>query len=571
MKSLLLFVTILALAASLPVLSDMDKYLMEGYEVLDHKFGALHLTKETSTGTDDQVVWPKLGFFTEKEHFESYYKQMIYRQSNPVDLSTAIEECVESDKPDFLKFLPNFVGNALPNGTVLSYSAPCFSENTIQVNLVGNDSVELIHTTQSGSSDFCQDAYLYATTQNFHLTSIFLHGEHKTTFSHLSAQQLQEITNTGIMVFRFCDHLYNDLPDVFMSALLFLGGFSTNPNIPVFGSYPPFWMVDLNVDFIHDATGYQWEERPKDAQSIVFELDPSLIHSGDFLAITRFDGLDQIIEYGAGSHAGHSTVAIWVEGELYVAESQGAWYWPRAGIQMNPYNQWIEWANNAGFHVTWLPLKAEYAAQFNATQAFEWFQTVEGMPYGYHNFLFGWIDTNDTSYPPIVQAELFAPVFSLVEHISPAAAQQVFTLAVNKRTGTENLTIPELAEVIYGMGVTWADIYAMPEQDEWTYPDGKSLVCSSFVIALWKNGGLFPNVTIQATEFTPKDLYQMMYLDPSPQIPPGCQELDPVNPYCQIMGKYRMEFPGISTIAPYNNMDETCPSQPPLYFRPDGC
>lgn len=34
------------------------------------------------------------------------------------------------------------------------------------------------------------------------------------------------------------------------------------------------------------------------------------VHSGDFLAITRFDGVDQIIQYGAGSHAGHSAMLL---------------------------------------------------------------------------------------------------------------------------------------------------------------------------------------------------------------------------------------------------------------------
>lgn len=52
------------------------------------------------------------------------------------------------------------------------------------------------------------------------------------------------------------------------------------------------------------------------------EIDEKEIHSGDFIAITRFDGIDQIIQYGAGSAAGHSTMALWIDGELNVIESQ---------------------------------------------------------------------------------------------------------------------------------------------------------------------------------------------------------------------------------------------------------
>jgi len=69
-----------------------------------------------------------------------------------------------------------------------------------------------------------------------------------------------------------------------------------------------------------------------------------------------------MIQYGSGSYVGHSTVALWVDSELYILESQGGAYWPRQGIQMNPYDTWIQWAENAGYMVTWLPLSPEYAA-----------------------------------------------------------------------------------------------------------------------------------------------------------------------------------------------------------------
>lgn len=63
-----------------------------------------------------------------------------------------------------------------------------------------------------------------------------------------------------------------------------------------------------------------------------YDYDESLINSGDFFSILRLDGLDPIIMYGSGSHAGHSVMALRMDGELYIVESQGAWYWPQAGI-----------------------------------------------------------------------------------------------------------------------------------------------------------------------------------------------------------------------------------------------
>jgi len=43
-----------------------------------------------------------------------------------------------------------------------------------------------------------------------------------------------------------------------------------------------------------------------------------------------------------------------------MCESQGAWYWPREGIQCNPYSSWIQWVWNAGEELTWLPLREVY-------------------------------------------------------------------------------------------------------------------------------------------------------------------------------------------------------------------
>lgn len=50
-------------------------------------------------------------------------------------------------------------------------------------------------------------------------------------------------------------------------------------------------MQKLNVDFIEAGTGYRWKERtPK-----YINLSSYQVKSGDFLAVTRMDGLDQII------------------------------------------------------------------------------------------------------------------------------------------------------------------------------------------------------------------------------------------------------------------------------------
>ena len=71
--------------------------------------------------------------------------------------------------------------------------------------------------------------------------------------------------------------------------------------------------------------GLTLEERPLQD----FFYDEHYVSSGDHFSIMRLDGLDPIIMLGSGSHAGHSVMALRMEdNNLYIVESQGAWYWP---------------------------------------------------------------------------------------------------------------------------------------------------------------------------------------------------------------------------------------------------
>lgn len=70
-----------------------------------------------------------------------------------------------------------------------------------------------------------------------------------------------------------------------------------------------------------------------------------------------------------------------------------------------------------------------------------------------------------------------------------------------------------------------------------------------------------------------KDAYTLNFFENnSSRLPKWCNDGDTVKmPYCQIKGKYRMEFPGFNTIEPYPHMTEKCPSLPPKYYRPKDC
>jgi hypothetical protein len=141
------------------------------------------------------------------------------------------------------------------------------------------------------------------------------------------------------------------------------------------------------------------------------------------------------------------------------------------------------------------------------------------------------------------------------------------------RLGTKGLSLPQISAEAARRGIEFGELLAMPEVEGWEYHDGKSYVCSCFVVAFWKAGGLFDGLEINSTEFTPKDVYQLDFfdLDYKEKRPQACKDADPDLPYCQVMGKYQVKLDGYNTIKPYSHMNEKCSSLPPEYSRPDNC
>lgn len=264
----------------------------------------------------------------------------------------------------------------------------------------------------------------------------------------------------------------------------------------------------------------------RDIQDYADQYDPNLIQSGDFLSITRLDGVDPIIMYGSGAHAGHSVMALRFDGELYIIESQDGWYWPRHGIQRNKWSDWVQWARNADFHVTHMPLSPEARAKFNETAAQEFFYQTEGLPYGYHNFLFGWIDTAENNWPPLLPPAFVPIVFSILEDFIPNTTDIFITQALNMRLGTSGLNLKQVAGEAARRNKTIEDLMAMVEVEGWEYHgmeprDGKSYVCSAYVAAAYQAAGVLNQ--INGPEFTPRDVYSLGIFDMNFKRPTICQ------------------------------------------------
>jgi hypothetical protein len=339
----------------------------------------------------------------------------------------------------------------------------------------------------------------------------------------------------------------------------------------------------MNVEFIRSYANFSFPERPGAPQ---INLNASQIQSGDFVGVTRMDGLDPMIIWGMGGTTGHTTVALWFPDGLYICESQvNSSYWPTNTIQRTPWEEWVKLARLADYNFVHVPLNAEAAAKFNETAAQEQFYALEGTPYGYHNFLFGWIDTPNSNFPCIapdytncLTLPLGMVASGLFDRISKPLANKMYNQAlthrVNQPWGTFNTTAQIIQYAAQTLSLDFGELISLPEQDSWVYTDGRSLVCDVFVCTIWKAAGLFDDLAeeIQCTELTPRDVYTMNVFDTNPDNRPDiCKFTDPDLPFCQLGGKYQLDLPGYGTIQPYANMEQNCPGQPPLYLRPSNC
>lgn len=116
-------------------------------------------------------------------------------------------------------------------------------------------------------------------------------------------------------------------------------------------------------------------------------VDEEAIKSGDVLQVLKLDGLDPLIAWGTGGRTGHTTIAVWEGNQLFVCESTdasptGAYWPPPYGVIRHPFDEWLELADKANFSVVILPLSQESSSAFNETVYWNWFRSVEGMPYG---------------------------------------------------------------------------------------------------------------------------------------------------------------------------------------------
>ena len=467
-------------------------------------------------------------------------------------------------------FIPVLRAKLKEIGESFSFPSRCFKKNVISYKEFSKDKITLFFKNFNKTETFCSELFIFHTSNHNYLQFIAFQGEHEIVLKRITQDDKDEIKVNGIKLFSFCGSFMNTIKSLLKTLKAFYGGLGLDPNAknPKFRPTIPKDMERANLRVLELFNHYTPERR----NNTIVNFDKNIIKSGDALAVSRMSGAETMIMIGSGGHIGHIAVCSWINGELYVVEAQDARYWPKSGIQRNKWEDWIKYAYNADFNVALLPLKEEYRNKFDVNKANDWFENeVEGLPYGYHNFIFTWIDTTTKNFPFVTTTELIEFVFSIVSKIYPKYSDLIVTEALNIRIGQKGLTLQQAIAEAARQGKSFEQIIAEPELEGIEYNDGLNYVCSCFIISYYKHGGLFGDLKISPNEFTPKDVYILDIFDKEFKKPQECIDDNPDLPYCQVMGKFILTLDNYSTIKPYEHMNEKCPSLGPDFIREDGC
>ncbi|GJP65065.1 hypothetical protein CLOP_g21976 [Closterium sp. NIES-67] len=379
----------------------------------------------------------------------------------------------------------------------------------------------------------------------------------------------------------------------------------------------------------------------------------AFLSSGDLLLTSKFRGpwglFETIEKWVTGSYAAHAAVLLraqragagggagaqWVdvgskgqgvgergsegeggegegeEGELWVAESGRISVAGRPEIAVERFADWWrrQQSDRSGQHVVVLPLGREGRWRWDNGRAWRFVRGMEGRQFGYHNIVFSWIDTAGSNFPPPINENTVAALAAVWSRVQPEYAARIWNEALNRRLGTQNLSLEQVLVECQRRNISFGQLLAVPEQDNWRYSDGLSLSCVAFALRVWKEAGVFGDMgdAINVSEFTIRDAYQLqVFASNASHLPAWCfsqehtkqdgeihrgrdsragremsdgecgseqdgEAASGARTWCQLLGKWRFDLPGFNSIPLYAHMNERCPSLPPQYTRPSFC
>ena len=436
---------------------------------------------------------------------------------------------------DYYGFIPSRLGTVYPNSEIQLHN-DCWKN--ITVGLYDN---QLSIQSFNKKSLLCMSTIILGT--HYHLRDEHMLFPTHNTYT-LTDQEILDSSLYGVGIYQLNGSLIETLDNLYLTWSLFEGN----------------KMEQYNVNFLKEKMNLTL-----DKPTLYPIPKSSELKSGDCIFIRVLDGLDPLIMWGTGSHVGHVAVFLNTKDGPYIFESTdvnpfGKAYWPPPyGFIKTPYNKWIKQAQAANFEAVVVKIQDKFSEMIddNLDNILEWWSKNEGTGYGYPNFIWGWVDTINCNFPKPLDSHLFTLTVSFLDRYDMLTYNitQMIVDPLNKRLETyyglnETLTWNGMLDWSYMTNTTLWYLGILPEKDNWLYENKFSRVCNTLILTLFKLVGIVPE-SIQVTEFTPKDFYQLKIWD---------------NMF-QILGKYQINLSGFNTIDFYTEMNQKCPTIPTKYER----
>lgn len=457
------------------------------------------------------------------------------------------------------EFIPKYITSL--NSNLITWESPCFKTNMANAIIRDNTSVVIQIQNTQPKHWVCDDTYFLSTTEEWKIHTSTLLSE-KVNISIPIKNTVTDVRKNGVRVFLFPAKIYNFIDEVYKTIRLYFGALTGSAGVSDA-------VATSNIQFFKNKMDRTLEAlTPSQIANNQNYLNShwSNFRSGDFIGILRLDGLDPLISWGTMSYLGHTATILEIDGVMYVVESQEkSNYWPKDFIQKTELKEWFSLAEKADYNVIHIPLKDELSNKLhvNLDKVQYWFRSVEGIRYGFQNFLFGWIDGPD-NFPANsnLSSELLMVLMGILDPMftNTSNTPSLWNTGLNYRIGNGHnlhLTTPEIFEEAAKKNISFIELLSIPEDDRWTYYDyktnttGKSMVCDVFVCNLYRNAGLFDDLDFNCAELTPFDMTELdFYKDGSPK---------------QLLGKYNLSLEYWNRVKPFNHMREKCPSQAPNY------
>lgn len=228
------------------------------------------------------------------------------------------EKRINPLSPNYYYFFPVVKGKLYKVGDKVEFKSGCFKKNSATISSILSGTMTITLNVDEPEDLLCSDIYLFHTPGINQLATIFTRGEHKIVIENMIPDDLDEIKLNSIKIFGFCQAITEVISSFEMTLELYWGGLGDDPEDPdpLYRPTVPEDMAEANVKMVEFYNHYTIRKR----DDILVDLDEKEIHTGDFVAISRMDGVDNMIMIGTGSTIGHSAVAAWIDEKLYVIE-----------------------------------------------------------------------------------------------------------------------------------------------------------------------------------------------------------------------------------------------------------